>query len=94
MAICKYLLHFLIKTNYCNQAQHPCFACPKFSVIALSAYNKAYALHSLLLVRATPNRGGVAAATSHKQDVICNCHVLRVKEICCRKKWHLCQLKY
>jgi hypothetical protein len=34
-----------------------------------TAHNKAYALHSLSLVRATPNRGGKAAATSHKQDV-------------------------
>ena len=31
--------------------------------------NKAYVLHSLSLVRATPNRGGEAAATSHKQGV-------------------------
>ena len=42
----------------------------KFFVIALSAYNKAYALHSLAVVRATPNRGGKAAATSHKQNVV------------------------
>jgi len=34
-----------------------------------TAYNKAYALHSLAVVRATPNRGGKAAATSHKQNV-------------------------
>jgi len=32
--------------------------------------NKAYALHSLSLVRAAPNRGGKAAATSHKQGVV------------------------
>ncbi len=31
--------------------------------------NKAYALHSLTVVRATPNRGEKAAATSHKQNV-------------------------
>ncbi len=36
---------------------------------ALTAYNKAYALHSLAVVRAAPNRGGKAAATSHKQNV-------------------------
>jgi len=36
----------------------------------LTAHNKAYALHSLAVVRATPNRGGKAAATSHKQDVM------------------------
>jgi hypothetical protein len=39
-----------------------------------TSYNKAYALHSLSLVRATPNRGGKAAATSHKQNVICKKH--------------------
>jgi len=39
-----------------------------------TSYNKAYALHSLAVVRATPNRGGEAAATSHKQDVIRNSH--------------------
>jgi len=53
-----------------KQAQHPCFACTKLLAIALSAYNKAYALHSLSLVRATPNRGGEAAATSHKKNVM------------------------
>jgi len=37
---------------------------------ALTAHNKAYALHSLAVVRATPNRGGKAAATSHKQNVV------------------------
>jgi len=37
-----------------------------------TAYNKAYVLHSLAVVRATPNRGGKAAATSHKQSVVRN----------------------
>ena len=36
--------------------------------------NKAYALHSLSLVRAAPNRGGKAAATSHKPNVIRHRH--------------------
>jgi len=35
-----------------------------------ASYNKAYALHSLAVVRATPNRGENTAATSHKQDVV------------------------
>ena len=34
-----------------------------------ASHNKAYALHSLAVVRATPNRGEKTAATSHKQDV-------------------------
>jgi len=38
----------------------------------LTAHNKAYALHSLAVVRAAPNRGGGAAATSHKQNVTRN----------------------
>ena len=49
------------------------FVFKKFIVCAgiLTAHNKAYALHSLAVVRATPNRGEKTAATSHKQDVIC-----------------------
>ena len=39
---------------------------------ASPSHNKAYALHSLAVVRATPNRGYKAAATSHKQNVIGN----------------------
>ena len=35
-----------------------------------TTYNKAYALHSLAVVRATPNRGEKTAATSHKQSVV------------------------
>ena len=38
--------------------------------IKKTAHNKAYALHSLAVVRATPNRGDGAAATSHKQNVV------------------------
>ena len=37
---------------------------------ASPSHNKAYALHSLAVVRATPNRGEKTAATSHKQDVV------------------------
>jgi hypothetical protein len=36
------------------------------------SHNKAYALHSLSVVRAAPNRGEKTAATSHKQSVMCN----------------------
>jgi len=36
---------------------------------ASPSHNKAYALHSLAVVRATPNRGEKTAATSHKQNV-------------------------
>ena len=49
----------LATATYCNSGEP-------------TTYNKAYALHSLSLVRATPNRGGKAAATSHKQNVVCN----------------------
>jgi len=34
------------------------------------SHNKSYALHSLAVVRAAPNRGGKAAATSHKKNVV------------------------
>lgn len=37
---------------------------------ASPSHNKAYALHSLAVVRATPNRGEKTAATSHKQNVV------------------------
>ena len=37
---------------------------------ASPSHNKAYALHSLSVVRATPNRGEKTAATSHKQNVV------------------------
>jgi len=40
------------------------------ATINCTAANKSYALHSLSLVRALPNRGGKAAATSHKKNVI------------------------
>lgn len=39
---------------------------------ASPSHNKAYALHSLSVVRATPNRGEKTAATSHKQNVMCH----------------------
>jgi len=39
-------------------------------ILCRTAYNKAYALHSLSLIRATPNRDGKAVATSHKQNVV------------------------
>ena len=43
----------------------------KFFCMALCpAHNKAYVLHSLAVVRATPNRGEKTAATSHKQNVV------------------------
>ena len=43
-----------------------------FSKGLATTYNKAYALRSEYLAWASPNRGGEAAATSHKQNVICN----------------------
>ena len=46
--------------------------CRIFAYCTAPSHNKAYALHSLAVVRATPNRGGKAAATSHKQNVTCN----------------------
>ena len=36
----------MFKNKIVIQAQHPCFACTKLFVIALSAYNKAYPLRS------------------------------------------------
>ena len=45
----------------------------KFNLQKLgTTYNKAYALHSLSLVRATPNRGEKTDATSHKQNIRLN----------------------
>ena len=48
----------LATATYCNSGEP-------------TTYNKAYALHSLSLVRATPNRGDKAAATSHIADFPC-----------------------
>jgi len=41
-----------------------------FSKGLATTYNKAYALRSEYLAWASPNRGGEAAATSHKQNVM------------------------
>jgi len=46
---------------------------------ASPSHNKAYALHSLAVVRATPNRGEKTAATSHKQNVRCNAAQIKDK---------------
>jgi len=51
---------------------------------ASPSHNKAYALHSLAVVRATPNRGYKAAATSHKQNV--SRHAWRAERVC-RRPW-------
>ena len=57
----------LATATYCNSGEP-------------TTYNKAYALHSLSVVRATPHRAK-DRATSHKQDVICNAQARRFANI-------------